>query len=66
MKITAVKVLVVPASSPTRNAFVDLPATRASVVAVFSSVVRDGQPVELKTTPKSILRRLTLQGGSPI
>jgi L-alanine-DL-glutamate epimerase-like enolase superfamily enzyme len=45
MKITAVKDFVVPISSPIRNAYIDFSAMTASVVAVFTDVVRDGRPI---------------------
>ena len=45
MKITAVKDIVVPISSSIRNAYIDFSAMTASVVAIFTDVVRDGRPV---------------------
>jgi D(-)-tartrate dehydratase len=45
MKITAIKDIVVPISSSIRNAYIDFSAMTASVVAVFTDVVRDGRPV---------------------
>jgi L-alanine-DL-glutamate epimerase-like enolase superfamily enzyme len=45
MQITAIKDIVVPISSSIRNAYIDFSAMTASVVAVFTDVVRDGRPV---------------------
>jgi L-alanine-DL-glutamate epimerase-like enolase superfamily enzyme len=45
MRITAIKDIVVPISSSIRNAYIDFSAMTASVVAIFTDVVRDGRPV---------------------
>jgi D(-)-tartrate dehydratase len=45
MRITAVRDIVVPISSSIRNAYIDFSAMTASVVALFTDVVRDGKPV---------------------
>jgi L-alanine-DL-glutamate epimerase-like enolase superfamily enzyme len=45
MRITAIADIVVPISSAIRNAYIDFSQMTASVVAVFTDVVRDGKPV---------------------
>lgn len=45
MRITAIRDIVVPISSPIRNAYIDFSAMTASVVAVFTDAVRDNRPV---------------------
>ncbi|MGC1466320.1 MAG: mandelate racemase/muconate lactonizing enzyme family protein [Pseudolabrys sp.] len=45
MRITGIADIVVPISSAIRNAYIDFSQMTASVVAVFTDAVRDGQPV---------------------
>src|SRR6185312_2054815 len=45
MRITAIHDIVVPISSAIANAYIDFSQMTASVVAVFTDVVRDGKPV---------------------
>ena len=45
MRITDIREAVVPISSPIRNAYIDFSKMTASVVAVVTDVMRDGQPV---------------------
>jgi L-alanine-DL-glutamate epimerase-like enolase superfamily enzyme len=45
MRITHIHEIVVPISSAIANAYIDFSAMTASVVAVFTDVVRDGKPV---------------------
>ena len=45
MKIVEIRDAVVPIASEIRNAFIDFSKMTASVVAVVTDVVRDGQPV---------------------
>jgi len=45
MRITAITDIVVPISSSIRNAYIDFSTMTASVVAIFTDVVREGRPV---------------------
>src|SRR5271169_6204550 len=45
MRITAIRDIVVPIASSIRNAYIDFSAMTASVVAIFTDVVKDGRPV---------------------
>jgi L-alanine-DL-glutamate epimerase-like enolase superfamily enzyme len=45
MRITAIADIVVPISSSIRNAYIDFSQMTASMVAIFTDVVRDGKPV---------------------
>src|SRR6266496_3226553 len=45
MKIVDIREVTKPISSPIRNAYIDFTKMTASVVAVVTSVVRDGRPV---------------------
>src|SRR4051812_23366065 len=45
MRITGIADIVVPISSAIANAYIDFSAMTASVVAIFTDVVRDGRPV---------------------
>jgi L-alanine-DL-glutamate epimerase-like enolase superfamily enzyme len=45
MRITDIREAVVPIASPIRNAYIDFSKMTASVVAVVTDVVRDGQPI---------------------
>src|SRR5882672_964161 len=45
MRITDIRDIVVPISSSIRNAYIDFSQMTASVVAIFTDVVRDGKPV---------------------
>ena len=45
MRITGIADIVVPISSSIRNAYIDFSTMTASVVAIFTDVVRDGKPV---------------------
>jgi L-alanine-DL-glutamate epimerase-like enolase superfamily enzyme len=45
MRITGISDIVVPIKSSIRNAYIDFSTMTASVVAVFTDVVRDGRPV---------------------
>ena len=45
MRITGIADIVVPISSSIRNAYIDFSQMTASVVAIFTDVVRDGKPV---------------------
>ena len=45
MRITAIHDIVVPISSKIANAYIDFSTMTASVVAIFTDVVKDGQPV---------------------
>ncbi len=45
MHITAIHDIVVPISSKIANAYIDFSTMTASVVAIFTDVVRDGKPV---------------------
>ena len=45
MRITKLRDAVVPISSPIRNAYVDFSRMTASVVAVVSDIVRNGEPL---------------------
>src|SRR5258707_7920666 len=45
MRITAIEDIVVPISSSIANAYIDFSTMTASVVAIFTDVVRDGRPV---------------------
>ena len=45
MRIVEVREKTVPIASPIRNAYIDFSKMTASVVAVVTDVVRDGQPV---------------------
>jgi len=45
MRITAIRDIVVPIASSIRNAYIDFSAMTASVVAIFTDLVRDGRPV---------------------
>ncbi len=45
MRITGIADIVVPIKSSIRNAFIDFSAMTASVVAIFTDVVRNGRPV---------------------
>ena len=45
MRITAIADIVVPISSSIRNAYIDFSQMTASVVAIFTDVVRDNKPV---------------------
>src|SRR5246127_5112127 len=45
MRITAIADIVVPISSAIANAYIDFSTMTASVVAIFTDVVRDGKPV---------------------
>jgi L-alanine-DL-glutamate epimerase-like enolase superfamily enzyme len=45
MRITGISDIVVPIKSSIRNAYIDFSAMTASVVAVFTDVIREGRPV---------------------
>ncbi|HEY6336177.1 MAG TPA: mandelate racemase/muconate lactonizing enzyme family protein [Alphaproteobacteria bacterium] len=45
MRITAIRDIVVPIASSIRNAYIDFSAMTASVVAIFTDLVRNGRPV---------------------
>lgn len=45
MRITAIHDIVAPMSSASRNAYIDFSKMTASVVAIVTDVIRDGQPV---------------------
>ena len=45
MRITGIADIVVPISSSIRNAYIDFSQMTASVVAIFTDIVRDGKPV---------------------
>ena len=45
MRITAIHDIVVPISSKIANAYIDFSTMTASVVAIFTDVVKDGKPV---------------------
>ena len=45
MRITGIADIVVPIASSIRNAYIDFSTMTASVVAIFTDVKRDGQPV---------------------
>ena len=45
MRITAIRDIVVPISSKIANAYIDFSTMTASVVAIFTDVVKDGKPV---------------------
>ncbi len=45
MRITGIADIVVPISSAIANAYIDFSQMTASVVAIFTDVVRDGRPV---------------------
>src|SRR5256885_8626226 len=45
MRITAIRDIVAPISSPIANAYIDFSKMTASVVAIHTDLVRDGKPV---------------------
>ena len=66
MKIVEIRDAVVPIASQIRNAFIDFSKMTASVVAVVTDVVRDGNPLSatVSTRMDATRRAVSCASGS--